>query len=362
MSQKDKKYFYLYSAFLVLFLLITNEFYTYHETLIINQYDGRSYFKISEFSFSYADDIPFHHAQRFFLPFIIGILGDFFDIDNFMLFRSLSIFFILIIIFIHINLLIKLKINFKDAIISTTLIFLNPYLFRYFISVPTMINDLFFVLGLYLFLYAILIDNKFLLLSLTVSLMSRQTGLFVFIALLYLCYYKKLYKTSFLSLIIFCIILFLSNHYASKSSVSGFNFEHLMGFFKSINSGKQIFETIKWMALPIYSFLPVIIFLFSRKFIKAKLFQTDSLIIFFIFSSTIGISYLAGPDLAGRNILRQTSIVLPLLMFLIITKSKNKYKMNNLNLIEKIFIFLIFLSSFHPIYSKFQFLNQIKII
>ena len=75
MSQKDKIFFYLYSVFLVLFLLITNEFYTYEETLKINQYDGRSYFKISNFPFDYADNIPFHHAQRFYLPLIIGILA-----------------------------------------------------------------------------------------------------------------------------------------------------------------------------------------------------------------------------------------------------------------------------------------------
>ena len=125
MSQKDKKFFFLYSIFLVLFLLITNEFYTYDETLKINQYDGRSYFKISNYPFSYADNIPFHHAQRFFLSFIVGILGNVFNIDNYIIFRTFSLFTILIIILVHINLLIELKIDFKDCITSTTLIFVN---------------------------------------------------------------------------------------------------------------------------------------------------------------------------------------------------------------------------------------------
>lgn len=362
MSQKDKNFLYLYSLFLVLFLLITNEFYTYEETLKINQYDGRSYFKISNFPFDYADNIPFHHAQRFYLPLIIGILANTFDIDNFLLFRLISLFTILIVILIHIRLLNQLKINFKDSAISTTLIFLNPYLFRYFISVPTMINDLYFVLGLYVFLYAVLINHKFLLLGLIISLISRQTGLFVLIGFLYFCYNKKYYQSFFYGLLITCFIFISSNYYAQNSSLSSFNFDHLVGLFKSIFFEDEIIKTFSWMFLPFYSFLPLIFYLFLRKFEKEKFLKMRPLIILFIFVSTIGISYLAGPELAGRNIIRQTSVVIPLLVFLILVYSKNNHKIKNLKIIEKILIFLIFISSLHPVYSKIELLEQLKII
>ncbi|MAV56518.1 MAG: hypothetical protein CMI79_03190 [Candidatus Pelagibacter sp.] len=362
MSQKDKNYFYLYSVFLVLFLLITNEFYTYEETLKINQYDGRSYFKISIFPFDFANNIPFHHAQRFYLPFIIGVLANIFEIDNFLLFRLICLFTILIVILIHIRLINRLKINFKDSIISTTLIFLNPYLFRYFISVPTMINDLYFILALYVFLYAVLINHKFLLLSLIISLISRQTGLFILIGFLYFCYNKKYYQTLFIGLFISCFIFFLSNYYAQNSSISGFNFDHLVGFFKSIFFEDEINKILNWIFLPFYSFLPLIFYLFLKKFEKEKFLKIQPLIIFFIFLSTVGISYLAGPELAGRNIIRQTSIVIPLLVFLILVYSKNRYNNMHLKIIDKILILLIFISSLHPIYSKIKLLEQLKII
>ena len=81
MSYTEKKLFALYIIFLIIFVLFTNNFYTSEQTLILKQHDGLSYMNISNYSYNFSEEIIYYyHAQRFHLPYLIGLLGNTFNI------------------------------------------------------------------------------------------------------------------------------------------------------------------------------------------------------------------------------------------------------------------------------------------
>lgn len=155
------------------------------------------------------------------------------------------------------------------------------------------------------------------------------------------------------------MILYLSNFYAQNTSNGGFNFKHLWGLFYSIFE-KDLMYTLKWLLLPLYGYIPILIYLFSKKNLFYKILTTEKIILIFIFFATIGVSFLAGPDMAVRNIIRQTVIVLPVLSIFLMYYSISKNNKNNFLIYDKLILLLIFISSFHPVYSKINIIEPLK--
>ncbi len=362
MPFSEKKLFVLYIIFLVIFVLFTNNFYTFEQTLILKQHDGLSYMNIANYSYNFSEEtLHYHHAQRFYLPYLIGLLGNTFGIDNYFIFRVFVYLSLILIMFFHSMIVFESKCNLKTAIISSSLIFLNPYLMRYFISVPTMVNDIFFLLGLYIFIYGLFKKNFYIILGTILALLSRQTGLFIYIGCIIYLYKNKMFKEIFYITCLLILILYLSNIYAQNTSTNGFNFKHLWGLFYSILN-KDITYTLKWLLLPLYGYIPILIYFFTRKNIFYKVLITEKVILIFIFLATIGVSFLAGPDMAVRNIIRQTVIVLPILSIFLMYYSAPNNNKNNFLTHEKLLLFLILISSFHPVYSKIKIIEPIKTI
>ena len=168
-------------------------------------------------------------------------------------------------------------------------------------------------------------------------------------------------KSIFYISILLLIVLTLSNFYANNSSTNGFDFKHLYGLFFSIFS-KDFLYTIKWLALPLYGFIPILIYSFTRKNLFSKKISLEKIILIFIILSVIGISILSGPDLAGRNIIRLTVIILPVISIYFLFYSKPKNNNLKFSIYEKALLVFFFISSFHPVYSKIKFLELIKIL
>ena len=95
-----------------------------------------------------------------------------------------------------------------------------------------MVNDAFFLLGLYIFCYGIFKNNYLIILGTIITLISRQTGLFVFLCCILLLYQDIFREILYISILII-IIFNLSNFYAKNTTI-GFNFKHLWGIFSSI--------------------------------------------------------------------------------------------------------------------------------
>tara|TARA_Y100000590_G_C15604146_1_gene971277 strand:- start:249 stop:1340 length:1092 start_codon:yes stop_codon:yes gene_type:complete len=362
MSQSEKKNFIFYIIFLLFFLILSNKFYTYEQTLLISQLDGYNYMGIANSLMDFdGDKIPYHHAQRFFIPFIIGLIGNLTEINNYTIFRIFVSFAAILIVFLHILLTFESKCNLKTGIMCFSIVFLNPYLFRYFISVPTMVNDIFFLLGLYIFCLGLFKKEIFIFLGVLISIISRQTGLFVFLGAIFYFYKKKMFKSIFVISIIFFGILMIANFYAKNNSSAGFTYEHLWGIFNSIFINREYVELIKWLMLPFYSFLPIILYLFTRKEIIPNNINKEKFILIFIIISTIGISLLAGPELATRNIIRQTTIILPILVIYLMFFSRPKKKLKSFLNYELLMVLIFYISSLHPVYSKIEILKLVKL-
>lgn len=358
----EKKLFVLYIIFLIIFILFTNTFYTFDQTLILNQHDGLSYMNIANSSYNFSQEtLHYHHAQRFYLPYLIGLIGNTLNVDNYHVFRVFVYLSIMTVIIFHSLIIFESKCSLKSAIIVSSLVFLNPYLIRFFISVPTMINDIFFLAAVYIFIYGLFKKNFYIILGTILSLISRQTGLFLFIGCIFYLYKNKMFREILYVFVFFILILFLSNFYAQNTSVSGFNFKHLWGLFFSIYE-KDLMYTVKWLLLPLYGYIPLILFAFTRKKIFIKNINTEKIILIFIFLSTTGISILAGPDMAIRNVIRQTVIVMPVLLIFFLYYSVPNNNKNNFLISEKVLLVLIFISSFHPVYSKIKIFESLRAI
>ena len=98
-----------------------------------------------------------------------------------------------------------------------------------------MINDTIFILSIYLFLFGIKFKNNYTLLSIFLSLISRQNGIFLFLANLiniYFIYKNKFikFKNFILSILVLIFTFYISNHYASKFPLKDLNISIFMEF------------------------------------------------------------------------------------------------------------------------------------
>ena len=359
MSYKHEKLYLIYILWLLFFTFLTNQYYNFNEIVLINQLDSVSYMAIAKSSPEFSsENMPFHHAQRVFVPYLIGFISNVFNIDIFITFRTFTFLIIALIIFLHFLITKKLKTNLYFSTISISLLILNPYLIRYFIAVPTMINDAVFILSLYLFSFGLILGNNSSLLAIFLGLISRQNGIFIFIAYFIKNFLDKKFKiikdkNTILSILFLLIISFIANKYAKEVSSGNFNYEHVYGIFDWILTSFNLIKLLKWLLLPLYSYLPVLliglIFLKLNEIKKGDML--NFLILIFIFFSMVGVSYLPGPDLAGRNIIRQTSLAYPVILIWGLWFFELKVKV--LNVATFIFVLLIIhIWSLHPRYSN----------
>ena len=85
MLQTEKKLFVLYIILAILFILFTNKYYNFEETLMLRQNDGLSYMNIANYSFKFSQEsLHYHHAQRFYIPYLIGLIGNTFNIPKYL--------------------------------------------------------------------------------------------------------------------------------------------------------------------------------------------------------------------------------------------------------------------------------------
>ena len=367
MSHKQEKFYLVYILWLLIFVFFTNQYYDFNEIVSINQLDSVSYMAIANSSPNYSSEfIPYHHAQRVFFPYLIGIIANIFNLEVFFTFRVFTLISLFLIIFFHYLIMKKLETDFFFSIILISLLILNPYIFRYFIAVPTMINDSIFILSLYLFSFGLKFNNYFTLPSVFLGLVSRQNGIFLLIAnlinILLNNKYKFFINKSFVfSLLILIIVFLLSNRYATQVSTQDFDLKHIYGIFQWFYNDWNFLEFTKWMLLPFYSYLPILIIFFIYRKLKDNQKKTlkDNLILIFIFLSIIGISFLPGPEMAGRNLIRQTTLAYPIILIWLSWFTVLKKKTYN-KIVIIFFIIILHIWSLHPTYSNISLFDFLR--
>jgi hypothetical protein len=295
------------------------------------------------------------------LPYLIGLFSKSTGLDLFLTYKILSVVAFLYLIILFIRILKKINLSENTIILSTSLIVFNPYLFRYFLSIPTMIGDLVFMIASLLILEGLLKKEKpKVFYGFIISLIARQNGIIFLISFFAS---KLLFKDkSFFKLkdVIFFLIIAISIYsintfYAinaapvdQKGSV----------FYKTILTGTLGFnytfkEFILFLTYPFLSFGPILALLIYKKInLKEKIDMELIFILILSFLGIVGVAFIAGPTVAGKNFIRLSNFILPSLIILI-----NLVFIERMNLINKkyylffITIFFIFWS-FHPTFSK----------
>ncbi len=365
-SEKNISYFFLF--IILLYIIFTNSYFNYEDSLIFGGADGFSYYEISKFAPKLSSTgIQPIHAERFFFPYIIGILSKITSIEIYLLYRILVIILILLINKYFIDIFFQFNKNIYFILLSLLIINFNPYLTRFYIAVPLIINDLFFIYGSLLTISGLKNENKkIFFIGLIVSSFARQSAAAVCLVIFALRiiqkkrFFLKLYDIN-LSFIIFLLIYFLGYIYSSLIPVTVPRSEQylitIFGLFIENKSFKELFIFFVW---PFLSFGPIIIYFFliiKKNLINFKTNKNLNLyLIFFIFLIVMQPIF-QGLYVSGKNIIRLTTLAYPavLVYFLINSKSQTFSKM-----IFIIFLIIFFIWSSHPTFSIFNFLEKFK--
>lgn len=343
-------------------ILITNSYFNYDQSLIYGGGDTLFYKKIADNSPFLKDvSIKFHYAQRFLTPYLLGILSKKIGIDIFLLSR----FFIVLIFFLKLYFIFKIlkfyKIDKKKIFFLIIILIFNPYILRYYLANPLILQDYIFQL-IFIILIYLIIKKNFLLfyILISIAIFFRQTAIAFFVSgiLIFILNLKKNKKNFFyffIYIISFFIFSNINDFFAKKITLEKdyqLLINHVTGLFYYIVNDKSLIKILVLILLPIFSFIPMSIFLIHSKF---KINKINEISNFIIISSLIIFAQpvLAGPELTGKNIIRLFNLAFPALIIFISINTSNFIIRKKI--LVKTYIILIILWSFHPKFSNLGF-------
>jgi len=351
-----------YIFIFTILILVTNSYFNYDQSLIYGGGDTLFYKKIADNSPFLKDvSIKFHYAQRFLTPYLLGILSKKIGIDIFLLSR----FFIILIFFLTLYFIFKIfkfyKIDKKKIFFLIIILIFNPYILRYYLANPLILQDYIFQL-IFIILIYLIIKKKFLLfyILISIAIFFRQTAIAFFVSgiLIFILNLKKNKKNFFYFLIYiisFFIFANINDFFAKKITLEKdyqLLINHVTGLFYYIVNDKSLIKILVLILLPILSFIPMSIFLIHSKFKINKINEVSNFIIIstlIIFTQPV----LGGPELTGKNIIRLFNLAFPaLIIFISINTS---YFIIRKKILIKTYIILIILWSFHPKFSNLGF-------
>jgi len=307
------------------------------------------------------------HAERFLISYLIGFISNLINIKIFNLFCIFTYSLIIIFLALNFKIINLLITKNNNKIIFFSLLILNPYIIRYFLLNPIMLNDLIFITAISLLFLSFLNKKNYLFyLSIIMAVMSRQTSLIIIFALLinfFLPLNKEFidYKKILFSLLILVTNYFISQYYLNISKLDVFYDTTIFGLIYYFKNDLDYLVLFKFFLLPLLSFGPLLIFMLIKLFNNEITFKFNEKNIFFIILLMVIIvqPILAGPLVAGKNIIRLSSLGYYLSIFLICINLKN-IKLYSKKLVI-MFITLLTLWSMHPTFSKILIFEPLKI-
>jgi len=354
MNKSEAKIYYLYIAISLIFITATTNYLSLFDIIhLANQTDVISYSEIAKKAplLNKDSDIIIQNvAQRFLIPYIVGSIANFLNIDFFLVFKFVTILNIIFYIFL-INMLIKkLNLNLRISILFFSILFLNPYIVRYHIFNPAQAHDMiFFCFGL---IFSITIINKNYLVNLMTTVFAiylRQTSIALLIGSSILLLINKKIKFFIILIGSFFISLLLVIETGKQISSHDFPIELAYGIiFYDFN---QFEKLIKFLLLGIMPFAPLIIVFFGK--INKDIKVSSALILLFVCVMIIGQPILGGPEGSINNVGRIANLCYPILACVCFYVF-NFEKFVNKNYLFYIFISALFLWSLHPTFSIFK--------
>lgn len=349
-----------------IFILITNNYFSYSQSVIFGAADGADYFLIADKIGNIPQDtLSYHKAWRFLIPSLIGIIVKIFNFDTYITFRFSVIIISLFCIFVFFRILENLKFD-KFNIFFLSLIFIcNPYLFRFFIANPTMLNDLVFIFSALLITLSYISNKKIIFyIGLILGLITRQNAIFYLISIIIvkLIYKKKSFfqlKDIFFSSILTFFIFILNNKFSNLYTVYNDSYS-LMNRLNIFTFEYSLNEFLIYNLFLLIIIIPIVIYIFLQKknflqgIFKKEFFVLIFLITFFICS----VAYVGGPLITGRNIIRLCNLTYPLIIILFAYPFVLKENLNNN--IKYLYLAFFCIWSLHPTFSNIEIFSILK--
>lgn len=346
----------------VLIVLITNNYFDYDNSLIFGGSDGRFYTLISRYSPNFGINIEYIKGERFFIPYILGIISKLVSIDLYLLYQITSASLVLILILLYREILILSKIEGYSYYLSFFLVVFNPYLIRYYLAIPTIVVDLLFIISLEIIVIGFLKkQNKFFFLGLVIATLCRQNSiiiLFVFFIIKFIYKNKSIikYKDLLLLLTIYIIFFSINVYYAVNSSDNLKEVENLYSttLFGILMFDYNLIDLFRYLYFPLLGYGTIVIYILILLYLGQFKLKINEFVIFCLITSIllIGIAFVGGPTTTGKNLIRLSNFAYIYLILLI----NNFFSINKNNrYLETIFFtfsLLLFLWSFHPTFSK----------
>ncbi len=363
--QSDKFIIFL----LISFLLLTNNYYgEYNINTSANS--GFYYLHIAN-SFPVGMTLEnssqaYIHGERFFVPYIVGFVSNLLDINSFYIFQAFTYFIISILVIINYKIINKVIPQKHYNLLFFSLFLLNPYILRYSLSNPLMLNDLVFTLSISLLFLSFLNKKNILFYtSLFLAIISRQTSILIILTLIFSLILP--YKNEIINLkkIFFALLLWITNYFISQqyleiSNITTFYESQFFGLLDFFQKDFEILKFLKFLFLPFLSFGPLfvaIIFLFFKRKIFLRINETN---IFFIILLILFAAqpFLCGPVVAGKNIIRLSTLGYTSIIFVLCLNLKNLSDLSKKTFV--IFSILLPFWSFHPTFSNIKIFEILK--
>ena len=352
----------IFSLTIYLILYFSNQFYSLEDMILIGFTDQLQYLKIINAENNLTNiEISQQHSYRFLIPYIIGTMSNFLQIqNNFILFSIVMILSNGLIIHTFNKIVIHLNIKKNFSLIIISALIFNAYMFRPAIINPILVNDWLFTYGLLLITtYIIKKKENYFYFGLVLCSITRQTSqvlnLVFFFVILYNFIFKKKIKTNiYFYGIVINVSIFICLSVISSSFTGSFNkdmyINHIFGIFYFEYNLLDLMMFILQF-LNAYSFEIILLIFFISNFAYYKRFLNFEIILITILVLSIWIQpFFAGPDITYGNTSRLTILSLPIILvvFLYIFK-----ELNVKSSYTTITILLLGMSSFHHHYTYF---------
>jgi hypothetical protein len=318
------------------FLLLTNRYLSFDQGVdYFMASDTLSYMRIAMDAPSLTQHLQgyFHHDQRFVFPYLIGCLSKVLHINEYAVFILAILSIAVLLVYLLNKILITFKLSEPQLLLCNALFIFSPYTLRYYLSVPAMVIDLFFVLGLMVFICGLVEKNKTnILIGQVISILSRQTAVLVLpMGLIWVWINMK--KESLLKKITFSglltLITILGYFLTSQVTKNIFqdvnhNLDSLVGFFswsKEHFNYKVLIEFLVRGVTPFFFIFGSLLPLINKK----KLVIPQEAVFLLLIAFFVCIQpFLGGPDYTGQNIIRLNTLAMaPLVVMIALLMKKN---------------------------------------
>ncbi|QWR78177.1 hypothetical protein [Candidatus Magnetomonas plexicatena] len=226
-------------------VLVTNRYVDF-ENAIMNGFSDVSYYTNIAKAFPHLTKsfTTYHHAQRFFFPYIIGMISHITGISLYASFMIFAVTFLLATLCVMDRILYS--VNGAVYALCMALIIFNPYIFRLYLFCPGMITDLMFLFGTSVIILGLVKDSTYILLTgSVVAILARQTavmfmpGFFIWLAVSENFgtekFKKKLFRFTLVSVAI--VLLYkITGYVASIFGGDNMNLQHLCSLIPYIKA------------------------------------------------------------------------------------------------------------------------------